>query len=962
LGGRLTDNHKVQRRWWQYALAAALVSGVGAVARGYQDDEPPEIARPAGSGRVVRVFDFEERADTTRADFNPEPVPRGWFRAQASVDRERPGFPSGNQAAYDLTMAHDGRVSMRLPTAGGSTSLRLSAGVMPVFTEADYRLTAYVRTSALQHARAFVRAALIDPTGTPIAGSERTTAPISSAGSWTKVELVINGGFADASFLQIELCLLQPEQFYASIPGGRHGVWKQDLSGAAWFDDVIVTQLPRVDLQTSAPGGILAGPAPSGAALFNAVVSDLAGEPLDAVLTLTDTDGQEVAREQRRIQAGGDRFAWNPRLPRLGWYEARMELSAAGRAISATSCSLIWVPQTAATPEERAKNPPQDRFGLALDQLSPWAYASLPEALRAVGTGFVGLPLPPVGDAHAAQASAIAEFRRLLDRLLNDQQRITLGVLRLSPDLAGRLGLGTEDALGLLDQPEATWLPLLRPLFEQYGQRIHQWQVGSSVPTEMLPPARLAERLKPLRVALERLVPGPVITVPWRGQWPWPDAKSGLVRGPYALSLAFPMEFPASAAGMAAGGWPKGDDQAMGADDQLTIVIPGVDEAYGRRAGVIDTAQRAIELFAAFNKPPSGSNASPGRPRLALAQPWRPDDRGHHGQFNPEPTLAVWRTLVHHLGGRWVIGTLPTPAGVRCLVLADDSWTDRGGGGALVMWSDQSAEGAGSGPTLEAYLGADQVRVVDIFGNQRLAKPVDAAGLFRFTPGATPEFVEGIDPNMALFMRGFRVEPDFVPAIAAEHRHEVVISNPWPVRISGEVRLAPPAGRGGRSAWRFSPTTPMAFSIAPGESQRLPFAFSFGAGEEAGPTAIQCVVNLKADRSYEGLKLAAGMTLGLQDLDLQPQFIPTPNVDGPDAIVLATVTNTGASVRTLKVAVQAPGAALQEQSVSNLSPGESAIRRFLFPGAVRAMAGQRIRVTLSDIDGNERLNKSVRVP
>ncbi len=45
--------------------------------------------RPASAGRIVRAFDFEEQ------DFNPLPVPLGWYRGQEDPDipRLRPGFP-----------------------------------------------------------------------------------------------------------------------------------------------------------------------------------------------------------------------------------------------------------------------------------------------------------------------------------------------------------------------------------------------------------------------------------------------------------------------------------------------------------------------------------------------------------------------------------------------------------------------------------------------------------------------------------------------------------------------------------------------------------------------------------------------------------------------------------------------------------------------------------------------------
>ncbi|MBZ0171017.1 MAG: hypothetical protein K8E66_01420, partial [Phycisphaerales bacterium] len=91
--------------------------------------------------RITRRFDFEER------DTNPGKLPRFWIRAQHDPpSRVRPGFPLWNQGHLDYDVSASGAGSVRLPTRGGSASLLLDPGVVTVFPDADYVVTARVRT------------------------------------------------------------------------------------------------------------------------------------------------------------------------------------------------------------------------------------------------------------------------------------------------------------------------------------------------------------------------------------------------------------------------------------------------------------------------------------------------------------------------------------------------------------------------------------------------------------------------------------------------------------------------------------------------------------------------------------------------------------------------------------------------------------------------------------------------
>ena len=52
----------------------------------------------------------------------------------------------------------------------------------------------------------------------------------------------------------------------------------------------------------------------------------------------------------------------------------------------------------------------------------------------------------------------------------------------------------------------------------------------------------------------------------------------------------------------------------------------------------------------------------------------------------------------------------------------------------------------------------------------------------------------------------------------------------------------------------------------------------------------------------------------------------------------------------------------QQLQLSDLPPGQTVNKRFVFRNAARTLSGQRILVGLSDSEGASRLNRAVTVP
>ena len=199
------------------------------------------LSTPAGARRVSARFVFEPIPGDAIG------LPQNWVRAQHDPPtRVRPGFPIWNRGIIDDRVAFAGAGSARLDTEGGSASLLLDPGMVQVFPDADYAVVARVRTKDVIHARARLAARLLDRAGEPIPGSQSISDPIRTRGEWEHVSVRVPGDFSESISLQVELLLEQPgpDPLHPYAP---FEIERQDYQGSAWFDEVAVVQIPRVE-------------------------------------------------------------------------------------------------------------------------------------------------------------------------------------------------------------------------------------------------------------------------------------------------------------------------------------------------------------------------------------------------------------------------------------------------------------------------------------------------------------------------------------------------------------------------------------------------------------------------------------------------------------------------------------------------------------------------------------------
>ncbi len=971
-----------------------------------------QTERPAAAGRIVRLFDFEERA------FNSEAVPRFWFRAQhAPPERPRPGFPQWNKGGFDTEIAHSGTSSVKLPVAGGSCSLRLSGTVVPVLPDADLEVVAVVQTKNLRHARAMISVRLLDQTGNPLPETERFSEPILSPGTWREVSVPMAATPANAAFIQIELLAVQPDGIPGAAATDQYAVALQDLAGAAYFDDVAIRQLPRLTIQSISGPWIPPDSDLAGKADLLVTVRDQAGEALRASLVCSDVDGKVIASVERTLPAGGATFHWPVTLPKAGWYSARVKITGGTAATSSTQLSLLCLPADAA-----AKAVPLEgniKLGVLAENLSAAATENLRLLCRYGGFTSVSLsamPLlaeaPMTDPSMSGQPAANQPMHQLAEVLIATGVRVGMAWDTVPSDLRDKLSASELDPLGLADIDPEKWFARLEPVLDRFGRRITGWRFGR-LATEQgaSPPDSVAmrRRIAAIVEVLRKHAVGSRVSVPWRAEW---SVMTDDMFGRYVL-------VPATISPEAVV-----DRAAASAGAEMTV-LQLADNSISGRDRCIDAAQRLVSAWRGASMtggvgsdglaaPALGTGAASV---LAFDSMWnlRTD-----GQLDPRPESAVMLGIGRKLLGRTVTaviidepltkglllspgqgggarirptdptrqratdgqaaadgaaGLSPVPAKAQVSSLAKDvrsvardntpaaldseptggleetvAASQRDMSAAIVVWSEQP------GAVLERHLGPNKLHGFDMFGNAVALPAPDSAGLYRIPLTPEPLLIEGVDGDLVRFVSGLRFDPSFIPVAATVQETRLALSNPWPSRISGSVQILP-AEADRRKGWSVSPAAPQSFSLSGKESGILPFNLTISPAEVVGPRSLTAVLRIEGERSYGPLKLTLPVEVGVPGLDINVVLSPSDK----DLVVSVTATNTGSRIRTLQINAAAQGRRQQDQSVSQLQPGESAVRRFILENA-RELSGKKIMVSGIDADTSERLNKLIDVP
>jgi len=929
------------------SLAVCLFAGLGGLS--------PVFAQNDGlvtsvTDRIVALYNFEEPD-------NPFDLPASFYRAQSdpATGIDRPGYPVFNQAAFDFEVAHSGSASVRLPIRRGSVSLRLRPGALPVFLEADYRVSCFVRGEGLHNARFRLVVRFLDASGSAIEGTDLMTEPFLPQAQWKRVEVVVPGGRTpNAAFLQIDTELVQPK-LMGNSELGDHQIWPEDYSGEAWVDDILVEQLPRLTLRTQSATNIVMAPE---APRLNLLVRDLTGLKLDAHLVVRNHLGQVIDEQTRPVESSRIASVWIPELTGFGWYTAEVELISSGEVISVVPVQFCWVPgmQEEASIDS-AVTISRSRFGIGVERYDPALLGMLDELTERLAANSLVLG---GWTAETDESTAKARARRLgvLTNIASESwSQLTIALPEVPLSIRKMLQTDTGEVLRVLattdaEEPERIE-NLLEPLLDRLGQFVRRWRLGPLGDDTPFWDPDLAQRVGRARGVLSMLVPGPIVDLPWSADLDFAPLVD--TEGLGAVTVDLPAGMGMHAVTDVIERWAQ---TGLNGTVKLTLALgTGGSKVFGPAEACSELVKRMVLIEAAS----ADTNLNPA-PDVEITKPWMWSE-DLDPILHPLPEAAAWRATIDRLRGRRVSANLAFQPGTHVYLLTPVN-TDTDRGGALVAWNETA-------PLNEAvvriFLGEDDVSVVDIWGNHSgTISPTSVSvgdgksiDIHEIPISTEPVFIEGIDVNLALFTSSIRLDDPLIDSVPGPHHRTISLTNPWTVAIDGSMIVTEPSPRlpsGRPSGWDISPRV-VRFSAGPGETIEIPIDIEFSTVEQTGQKQLVVDVLLSSGPVIERIRAASKFELALSGVELDIRSLVSPN--GLDVAVEAVVTNSTLEPIDLDLGASARGFARQGAPITQLAPGAAVVRRFVYPDGVTKLKGQNVFVSVEQLSRNGRINKQI---
>lgn len=863
-------------------------------------------APKATDGRLIARYDFEDAAAA------PIEFPHH-FRRTVAPGR---GLPPFGTIRLDNQESAEGDWSFRFELERGSLSAGIPTGVLPILPLADYEVSVQVRTDRLRRSGAILRAAFHDALGRRIPESELRSAPIRTGGRWETVTLLLPGRFENAADLVIDLELLQASALERADETDAPQL--EDIGGVAWFDDLRIRHLPRLELRMANETTVIIAPERP---TLELVVRDMAGEPVETWATVRDIDGRVILHQLLTSSPPHTAAQLELDLDEYGWYDATLLAANKDGILRLARLPFLWLPPV---PTFETGDPGFVRPGLIAPSIRTESLGELPAIVRGLRAKAINIP---VWDEHVDDTrwtSRWPKLRKALDGMMDEGARLTLGFLRVPRTMANGMNVNEADVPAALAKPIEQWKPTVEPILLPFGIRVTRWQCGSVGATRGRSDEGLERDLAAVRKSMAALVPGVELVVPVDADGPLldPDAVPDVrIHVPYAVR-------PESI-DTAAERWIEGRRSFSVALEPLPA------ESFAPRQRAVDLALRALHAWA----------LEPTEVLLEGGLVDRPEG------VRTDLTAAVWRTLADRLAGRRFAGTIDLGEDAHGWLFEGDDHLE-GHDACLVVWTDH--EPLGGARRMALVLGVGRMIAYDIFGNGR---PIPfVRGAHEVAIDHSPTFIEGVDPRLVHFRNTMRIEPKQLPTAHRAHDSAIVVHNPWPSDVVVKLEIdesglgvMPESGR---------------MVIAPGEEARMPIRLVVPVGAERGLHWIDATAELQAEHRYR-LRVRMPIMLDWPGVHSTVSWQLGPRSNSRrsrDLMVIQQVTNLTDETLNLDVAMRAPGVPHMRRLIASLAPGMTASRAFQIPDGERLLSGRRVWVTLGDRQGPNQVTEIVRVP
>jgi len=871
--------------------------------------------------REVAHFDFDERKRG-----NYEDIPLHW------VQLDGVGLPTLiSHGQFDDQIGHDAPPSFRLDIETHNVAYEYRHLDLTVVPHADYVVTGYIRVKGLRYASAFVGAYFVDRFGELIPHSQRVSERFKATGEqpepWRRFEIRLPGEFPAAYALRLQLWILQDHTWRLPAPDEIDPILRRDVYGSAWFDDIRVYLLPRLQLRFSDPAGLKR---PHKPARFILEVNNATAEPLRAELQITDSAGRRWHRQALAVppsdgpltltpgedNAAGFALAGDARsapvvtapVPELppGHYSATLHLLGnTGALIERRLCFdvLPELPQSAGRGAD---------VGVDLGYWPAGDIDGVRELLTGMGCGSAKVGVPMLGAIDSKDKSGYLRKLSTLLRVLSENRIEVTGVF-YPPTRVDRKTGQPLSVRGLVGEDDL-WKKLASPVLANLGALLPTWQLGA----ERVELAGIA-RWKPAEIERVRRLLRRFVTIPHMAV----PVHLSTVSAPAddILSVWIPPDVPTRTL-------PRQLDFLARYDpSSYWLEVSAGREPAGRAAALRrrDLARRFV-LAKALN---------PGR--VFVPVPFALSRGGGSPAWHPTASYIPLRTLFHFLGGKHAVAAM-IPADDTLAIIFEGLDSS-----CMVIWSWREQ---GASRPVELYLGPAP-RAVTLDGRLVPVPVHDHRATLQV--GSDPLIVIDLHAELARLQASYRVSPHHIEAHETDAGPVVEFVNPYRQRLSGELLLTPPGN------WQVKPAS-IPFQLEPGETFSQPLALALPPREIARTHQLNVRLKLNAPEQAN-LAFREPITIGLNGIVLRC----TARWDGDTLVVDQSLRNISDKPVSFSAYCEPPGRARVEREFLDIKPGEIAVQTYVFPAA-RDLAGVNIPAGIQEIDGKRSLDQFVKAP
>ncbi len=857
------------------------------------------FADPAGApagDRLLHLFDFDERDEG-----NLEHVPKYWVRFGGA------DFPRYAEGEFDRTIGHDAPPSFRLTTQGRNVAYRYTARRIDAISTNDYLVVAWIRGEMLSSARAAISAYYLDHDQLPIRSSQRFSELVSTeSGSddWRRVEVFLPAGTKQAVWIGLTLWAVHPESWYDG-PRPRRHIERRDMAAQAWFDDIRVYRLPRVDIATSAPGNVFT---PADEAVLSVKVTDADSYQLRATLDVLDVDGRSVRRAEIPVQSSKRSipvridFKGAPN----GLYRARVRVVSTAGEDGATVIANRTLDFASVQTVYREQPAGARAFGVSFDVKDRADPLDELKLLRSLRVGAVKMPIWSGLAGVPDLIDSDPDTDTLLYELLKARVAVTGVFVGPPSELVRAAGAYRRSLLTMLNEDPEAWREHLVRVFAPYASIFRSWQIGLDGDPAIAADPQLPDALRRVRAEILKLTTAPHLTTPGALTWEPQSDPPAADDVSFAIDRSILPEYIASHVE---------EYRKRGMPVSTAFVQPTGTKEIDYRGHLRDWCKRLLHARHA------------GIRTVTVPQPWHTRLTTASKVTEPSEEFVLLHTLADLTGGTVPGDPVYIAPGVTALAFHDRDTT------VLALWDNEAGE---AGRTHTIQLGS-ATRQIDMWGRARpLTTAEDGRQEVHLT--ADPVFIDGIDRWLIAFRTELRLVPDFEELSIDAHQHELGIVNPRDEPLAGTVQLGTP------DAWDINPRQ-FRFSIRANGTVNKPFEIRYGRNTTAGTGMINAEFTLDADRRYR-VVVPLPLELGVRDIDAWGHTV----LSSDRLIVRHRVFNRGDKTLNLRAFAIAPGRLRQTRLLTQLLPGQSKMLEYHFKDP-ESLRQRTIRLHLRDLNG-----------